>query len=692
MPIDAPHVWDLAWLESALADDDLARATGAVDAWTRADPANPAYRDAALLCAGWRRHDLAATIRLAAFRAGVDPYEAAYAVDVLWRVTSSGAESAVLAEALTGELSRIAFTFQGDAFHIDMVTRALADLARLARYDDGEIDLEAALSPPMHAIAVDAVWRRIWPAHNALQFKRAQRLAQLYVRNGAADTETTFYVVETFFVDYGGAAAAFDILDALDLDDEQDLRRQALCLAMAYETGDVEKMDAALARIDARAENPDRVDAVEKAIASSMLYRARRLFNDGDGEAALAVCRDGVAAFPDRPWRGAFDMAMGAIVEATDLTRAMMYYEKGLAAEISTRTPFGLYSVADACAAAQRFDLTYAIFERYAAKLRPHYGALAPGQSAYGTSTPETFPQSALFLSGWSVGDDTFRYGLLRSHFREGDYTVMLDSRLIEMAKRAQPDWNFLAHTRVSERGWSGFWRERAGTPEAVEPLRCPQTAWRAARRHGAVVMQEDMLAVHAARRMLAPFPNETAAFEPDPDRVETFRAWLESVGGGRASIALSWRSGLYTTSRAFSFFSAKEMGELIASAPAAWVLLQYDWVQAEIDIMQDIAGSPILIHPDLDIRNDLEGVAAMARACDLVMSTGVATREISAAAGANVYSISFGWPYADAWRRDPDDQDTIFPSMRHAKPGDGRTGVLKQAQQLARVLCANRS
>lgn len=639
MPVDAPHTWDLTWLESALADDELARATGAVDAWTRADPANPAYRDAADLCAAWRRHDLAGAIRLAAFRAGVDPYEAAYAVDVLWRAMATGAESAALADALAGELSGIAFAFQGDAFHIGMVTQALADLARLARYDDGEFDLEAAASPPMHAIAVDA----IWPAHNALQFKRAQRLAQLYVRSAAVDLETAFYVVETFFVDYGGATAAFDMLAALDLDDEEDLRRQALRLAMAYETGDVATMDAALARIDARADNPGRVDAVDKAIASSMLYKARRLFSDGDSEGALAVCRDGLALFQRRSWSGAFEMAMGVIVEATDLPRAMTHYERGLASESSPRSPFGLYSVADACAAAGRFDLAYAIFERYAANLRPHYGALAPGQGAYDTRSPETFPGSALFLSGWSVGDDTFRYGLLRSHFRDGDYTVMLDRRLIDMASRAQPSWHFLAHTRVPEIGWRAFWRERAGTPEAVDPLRCPQTAWRAARRHGAVVLQEDMLAVHAERRMHTPFPNETAALEPDPVRVEVFRKWLEDVCGGRPSIALSWRSGLYTTSRAFSFFSAEEMGQLMASAPAAWVLLQYDWVQAEIDVMQDIGKTPILIHLDLDIRNDLEGVAAMARACDLVMSTGVSTREISAAAGANVYAMTFG-------------------------------------------------
>ena len=95
--------------------------------------------------------------------------------------------------------------------------------------------------------------------------------------------------------------------------------------------------------------------------------------------------------------------------------------------------------------------------------------------------------------------------------------------------------------------------------------------------------------------------------------------------------------------------------------------------------------GMKFLVHPELDIRNDIEGVAALGLACSLVMSTGVSTREICAAAGANVYSISFGWPWANAWRRDDGMRDTIFPSMMHCDPAS-RHEVLEQAIERARA------
>ncbi|TXT37310.1 MAG: hypothetical protein FD138_692 [Planctomycetota bacterium] len=653
--------WDASRLKLVLSDFDLERATELVTSWSVSAPTATGYRAAAEDCVAMRRYDLAARIRIAAFRAGADPYEAAYAVDALWRHTDRGEESALICAQLAAEVEEIEFKHQGDAFHRSMATQALNDLAKLARYECGELSLEECVAQPMHGIAVDAIWRRIWPAHNALQFSRAQRLAELYLVAAKPDVETTFYTIETFFVDYGGTQAALRILDGLQLSPDADLRRQALRMAMAYESGADDVFADAWARI-VELQGGALGEAAQRSYASAVLFRIRTALNEGLKSAAHELCESGLRTRSSVSVAGAFELAKGFALEADDLASAVEHYELGLQAEDYPRNPFGLYSVADACAAAGRWDICYGVFERYAARLRPHYGALAPQQPIYTTASADSLPRSAVFLSGWSVGDDTFRYGLLRAHCSENDYTVMLDGRLVAMAQRAQPNWRFLPHTRVHEVGWSQFWKDRSGTPEVVDPLRCPRSTWRAAHDHGAVILQEDLLAVHAAHRMVTRYPNETPALEPEARRVNLYRQWLGEVCDGAPSIALSWR-----------------------------VLLQYDWTPDEIDQIQTIAGRQILIAPDLDIRRDLEGVAALARACDLVMSTGVATRDICAAAGARVYSISFGWKYADFWRRLEDGRDSIFPTLKHADPTLGREGVLDQAITMANDLCLNR-
>jgi hypothetical protein len=87
-------------------------------------------------------------------------------------------------------------------------------------------------------------------------------------------------------------------------------------------------------------------------------------------------------------------------------------------------------------------------------------------------------------------------------------------------------------------------------------------------------------------------------------------------------------------TPRSRSFLQTNDVSRLVAGAKVHWVMLQYGWSREEQDQIERTTGVTFLVHPDLNLREDLEGLAALGLACGLVLSARVSTREVSAAAG----------------------------------------------------------
>lgn len=678
---DAPS---LAHLEDALAQESLEAAPQLVDVLIASGGWLDIGDAAIKACRRVRRYDLACRLHLFRLRAGIDPYEAPYAAIDFWRDAPDGEATACFCRELDAEVRGIEFGFQNDAFHREKVAQALADIARLALLEDGAGEPEALEPGSMHGIAVDALWNRVWMAHASLQFPKAQRLVLAYLALVAPPPSEVLHCVATFFAFRGVTETGLGILDRMADSGEDEARRRVLALAMSYDGGLIDRAESELMRLTAPAGGGGVGGSQSDCRATAELYRVRLALDRECPKLALSICEAAEAKLAGNSLAAAFGRARGLALEETDLSGAVASYAASLAALQPSYSPFGIDPGADACAALGRWDLTYRFFEGPAADIRAAYAPIVEQQPPYDTSRPETFPRSALFLSGWGIGDDVFRLGLLRAHFSDGDYTVMLDRRLVAMAERATPSWRFLSHSRVHEVGRQAFWRERAGVPETIDPLRCPRAAYHAAQTHGAVVVQEDMSPIHAASRGVAPFANRTPTLMPSTQRLDCAREWLRAAAGNRPAIGLCWRSGVFGAARNRSFFGPDEIADLMCSADVAWVLLQYDWAAQELSAIEAKARRRFLVQPGLDLRNDLEGVAALGLACHQVMSTGVSTREICAAAGANVYSISFGWPHANAWRRDADGVDTIFPVMRHANPLRGRSGILAQAKREA--------
>jgi hypothetical protein len=147
-------------------------------------------------------------------------------------------------------------------------------------------------------------------------------------------------------------------------------------------------------------------------------------------------------------------------------------------------------------------------------------------------------------------------------------------------------------------------------------------------------------------RRDLSAFPAEAGFLKPDPARVAYWREQLAALGGEPA-VGIVWKSLLNDSGRR-RFFSPFEQWRPILGTPGVrFVNLQYGDCRAEIAEARARLGVEIWTPPGIDLKNDLDDVAALSAAVDLVIGPANAATNIAAAVGAPVWFISVpaAWP-----------------------------------------------
>jgi Flp pilus assembly protein TadD len=150
--------------------------------------------------------------------------------------------------------------------------------------------------------------------------------------------------------------------------------------------------------------------------------------------------------------------------------------------------------------------------------------------------------------------------------------------------------------------------------------------------------------ALRFLRKDLAAFPHE-AFLTPDAGRVAAFREALAAKGPG-PYVGICWRSMMLAAKRA-KYYSALAMWEPILKTPGVtFVNLQYG------DAADDIAKAKTLfgidIHQmDVDLKDDIDGAAALSAALDLVISAPTAAAANAGAIGTEVWFLAAGrvWP-----------------------------------------------
>ena len=159
-------------------------------------------------------------------------------------------------------------------------------------------------------------------------------------------------------------------------------------------------------------------------------------------------------------------------------------------------------------------------------------------------------------------------------------------------------------------------------------------------------------------------FPSQGGYLKPPPERVAHWKRVLERTPPG-PKVGLLWKSAILAAGRRL-FFSPFEAWEPILRTPGAvFVNLQYGDCDAELQMARERFGVEIWTPPDIDLKQDLDDVAALSSAMDLVIGFSNATFNLAAATGTPAWLISA----KGAWTPLGTDRYPWYPQVRLYQP-----------------------
>ncbi|MBM4230957.1 MAG: hypothetical protein FJ184_09440 [Gammaproteobacteria bacterium] len=151
-------------------------------------------------------------------------------------------------------------------------------------------------------------------------------------------------------------------------------------------------------------------------------------------------------------------------------------------------------------------------------------------------------------------------------------------------------------------------------------------------------------------------FAGRGAAYlKPDPSRVQAYKARLSERG--KLLVGFSWYSANPNTGSLRSL-ALERLVRTLDHPQVKLVCLQYGAkVGDEVRLVSSRTGISIECVDELDLTHDLDGVAALALACDLVVSVGNAVAHLSAACGVRTWllaAVEASWRWMFEGQRTP--------------------------------------
>ena len=247
--------------------------------------------------------------------------------------------------------------------------------------------------------------------------------------------------------------------------------------------------------------------------------------------------------------------------------------------------------------------------------------------------TKESDTQKIFIWNEQGVGDEIFFLPwliefskLISAHnFVRKSIICRVDSRLINLFKRSIPELQFVAREfLVDDSSYD------AHMPMGSLPL---------------AVMQLNQMSEAVKGNTLTPKPNPVAAYLlSDEDRAASFKSLLS--GPEELLIGISWRSKNPKTGAPRSLNLA-DLVQSLNMPRIRLVNLQYGDVQSELIQVSSKVGV-VQQAPNLDAMQDLDALASLIKACDLVISADNTTVHLSGALGKETLVLL---PYTSDWR-----------------------------------------
>ncbi len=222
-----------------------------------------------------------------------------------------------------------------------------------------------------------------------------------------------------------------------------------------------------------------------------------------------------------------------------------------------------------------------------------------------------------------------------------GHVFVAVEPRLIDLYQRSLPTTTVVGHRTVRLEG-----RLTRHVP-AIEELGEPVDCW---------VPLASLMAVY--RPSLEAFPDRAGYLTPDPAKVARWTGELEALGPG-LKVGLHWKSLVMTGVRA-RYFSSFQRWEPVLTTPGC-VMVNLQCGDVSEDLAQAEAAGVRIWTPPMNLKDDLDDLAALSCALDLVVGPGIAGTNIAAAAGARTWLL-----YApDDWHLLGTDRYAVYPHVR---------------------------
>ena len=251
--------------------------------------------------------------------------------------------------------------------------------------------------------------------------------------------------------------------------------------------------------------------------------------------------------------------------------------------------------------------------------------------------------RSLLIWAEQGIGDH-FYFARYLPMIQTGDGTVIVeaDRRVSALYRRSFPDLTIVDALPTVEETLGG---RKVDLQLAISSLTVPFTG-------------QTRQAIEAARAG-KPWPL-MRYFKADQTKADTWEAAL-APRSGKLRVAISWRGGTLRSDTIPHYMNVSHFVESLRDLPVTVVNVQYSSTKEEIDQLQ--RGLEDFLHPPIDLKNDLEDVAAILSRCDLLITAHTAVMYLAAGLGIPVWSFIAGrsWATHGLARELP-----LFPNILH--------------------------
>lgn len=161
-------------------------------------------------------------------------------------------------------------------------------------------------------------------------------------------------------------------------------------------------------------------------------------------------------------------------------------------------------------------------------------------------------------------------------------------------------------------------------------------------------------------RPTLHSFPSRAGYLVPNTTRQRQYQQRLATLGPG-LKVGIAWRS-LAARRHEPYYTTLAQWGPVLTVPGVHFVNLQYEEAEAELVMAEAAWGVSIHRLPDLDLWHDLDGVAALMAALDLIIGPQTAVTALAGSLGCAVWRLT---PAAGTWDMLGTEHSPWFPSMR---------------------------